>query len=458
VASCTYPDSTNDSERTQTWKYRSGSEGTFIMSLGRCFKSENAIDIDTRSVDEPNAHVTYDIHRDLLTLFIAPIDPDRVIWTGRGSTIDEAFDKYDVDDVQVSPDLVDVVKRWTDKTDAPVFILHPTQEAFPGQNKLPRVDFTKLQNAIDQCRVIKDPHEIALIRKANEISADAHRTVLSNIRALTNETQVEGIFKDVCLSRGAKHQSYAPIAGSGENAAILHYTKNDEPLEGRQLMVLDAGAEWCMYASDVTRSFPLHGDWSKEAQATYDLVQKMQDSCIEKIKPGTRFLDLHVLAHQIAVHGLLKLGILQNGSAEEILEAGSTLAFFPHGLGHHLGLEVHDVSDQPINSAWNGESAEREQLTAKLISGACRSPVNKESGGLEEDMVLTVEPGIYFSRFAIKKFLESPVHSKYINKDVVERYYPVGGVRIEDDILVNALHFHGRLTHPLTIKGDREWI
>jgi len=201
-----------------------------------------------------------------------------------------------------------------------------------------------LQPAIDACRLIKDDHELKLIRTANDISTKAHVAVLRNLRNFSSEAQVEGLFLDVCVANGAKHQSYGIIAGSGENAAILHYVKNDEDFGDRQMMCLDAGAEWHCYSSDVTRSFPLQGEWpSKEAKSIYDLVQKMQTAAFEVIGPGKRFIAAHILAHQIAVEGLLELGILHNGTAKEILEAGTSLAFYPHGLGHHLGLEVHDI-------------------------------------------------------------------------------------------------------------------
>ena len=180
------------------------------------------------------------------------------------------------------------------------------------------MDSGKLQHAVSLCRVIKDPHEIKLIRKANQISADAHRAVLAGLRSMSNEAQVEAVFLDTCVAQDAKNQAYGVIAGSGANASTLHYMKNDEPLEGRQTMVLDAGCEWELYASDVTRTFPLSGTWSKEAKEIYNIVQQMQEACIEKIKPGVRFLDLHLLAHRIAVEGLIKLGILRNGSVDEI--------------------------------------------------------------------------------------------------------------------------------------------
>lgn len=227
----------------------------------------------------------------------------------------------------------------------------------PGQDKLPRVDSAQLQIAMDAARMIKDSHEIKLIRKANEVTAKAHREVLSNILKFKNEAQVEAIFLDACVAEDAKHQAYEVIAASGENSSTLHYIKNDEPLEGRQLMCLDAGCEWECYASDVTRTFPISGTWpSKEAKEIYDLVQNMQTACISRLAPGVRFLDLHVLAHQIAIQGLMGLGILHNGDPEEVYRAGTSRAFFPHGLGHHLGLEVHDVGQKSLMAVTSDES------------------------------------------------------------------------------------------------------
>lgn len=141
--------------------------------------------------------------------------------------------------------------------------------------------------------MIKDHHEIACIRRANKISASAHRAVLRNITRFKNEAQIQGIFVDVCITKGAK-QSYSVIAGSGENAGTLHYIKNNEPLKDRQLVCLDAGAEFEAYASDVTRTFPTSGSWpSNEARNIYSLVQLMQETCIKQLRPGVKMIDLH---------------------------------------------------------------------------------------------------------------------------------------------------------------------
>jgi Xaa-Pro dipeptidase len=261
-----------------------------------------------------------------------------------------------VDSVKYVEKLKTDVTKWWNRGQGRLYLLHPDQTvaSYPDAG---RIDATSLQFATDLCRVIKDDHEISLIRRANKVSADAHRAVLTSIRSFENESQVAAIFLDTSISEGAKYQAYNIIAGSGVNAAVLHYVKNDEPLEGRQLLLLDAGAEWQCYASDVTRTFPISGQFSPEAKAIYDLVDEMQTQCIQRFRPGTLFRDLYILAHFIAVTGLMKLGILHNGTREEILKAGTSVAFFPHGLGHHVGLEVHDVNDVPLTINGGDQSA-----------------------------------------------------------------------------------------------------
>lgn len=305
--------------------------------------------------NEAGCHLTYDIKRDLLTLFIPRVDPDRVFWNGRGSTPAEALDKYDIDQVLFADQLESWIHEWFShyRYDGSqrLYVLH--REQIPHSPSPWPVNVTSLRPAMDQCRMIKDDHEIKLIRKANDISSEAHKQILANITKFTNEAQVEGRFLDVCISNQAKQQAYDPIAASGPNAGTLHYDANNEDFDDRQLICLDAGCEFELYASDITRTFPLSGSWpSKEAENIYKLVERMQETCIQRLAPGVRYLDLHILAHQIAIDGLLKLGILHNGTREEIFKAGTSRAFFPHGLGHHVGLEVHDVGQRELMSLY----------------------------------------------------------------------------------------------------------
>lgn len=228
--------------------------------------------------------------------------------------------------------------------------------------------------------------------------------------------------------------AYPTIAGSGKNAGILHYIANNEPLQGRQLVCLDAGSEYQNYSSDVTRTFPISGFLGTEAAAIYDIVQSMQESCIALLKPGVQMIDLHRLAHRIAIAGLLQLKIFHQGSAEEIEAAGTSRAFFPHGLGHHLGLEVHDVLGIPL---------------LRYSADEINMLEEKSQPMLEEGMVITIEPGIYFMRYELERvYFHAPKHAKYINREVLESYWNVGGVRIEDDILITRNGYENLTTAP----------
>lgn len=195
--------------------------------------------------------------------------------------------------------------------------------------------------------------------------------------------------------------------GAGEHAATLHYVRNNGSLAGKQLVLMDAGCEWKDYACDVTRTFPLAGDWpTEESRAIYELVELMQKHCIAAVKPGVLFRSLQVLAHQIMVGGLLSLGILQGGSRDEIIRAGTSAAFLPHGLGHHLGLEVHDVEDETRPMLELGDfdlpyvdhacsildfASQYKQL---FDDSMCHAPALVTSGGLRPGMVVTIEPGM----------------------------------------------------------------
>ncbi|EQL02637.1 Peptidase M24, structural domain protein [Ophiocordyceps sinensis CO18] len=195
---------------------------------------------------------------------------------------------------------------------------------------------------MDRARVVKTDYEVAMIRRANDVSSAAHRSVAGRLLRLTNERDVEALFQAACHMRGTRSQAYGAIAGAGANAATLHYVDNDAPLVGSQLVLVDAGCEWDCYASDVTRTMPLSGSFSPRAAAVHAIVQRMQEECIARVRPGAVYYHLHLHAAAVALTGLLQLGILR-GHRDDIARAGTVAAFFPHGLGHHVGLEVHDV-------------------------------------------------------------------------------------------------------------------
>jgi Xaa-Pro dipeptidase len=205
----------------------------------------------------------------------------------------------DVTYVAETPYLKQYLKSYIKNTSsrAKFYLLHKSQEPQLRQHLLnddgsdimaltSQFDFTKLQPAMDAARVVKSEHEMKLIRKACMVTREAHVNVLRSLKDLENEAEIEAVFAGTCIAEQAKHQAYGIIAGSGENASTLHYGANNESLEGRQLVCLDAGVEWKEYASDVTRTFPISGKWTPEAKSIYDIVAKMQEECIEMVKPG----------------------------------------------------------------------------------------------------------------------------------------------------------------------------
>jgi Xaa-Pro dipeptidase len=221
---------------------------------------------------------------------------------------------------------------------------------------------------------------------------------------------------------------------------------------------LDAGCEYKNYASDITRTFPISGTWSAEGKRIYDLVASMQEQCIEMVKPGIPYKDLQDRAMRVGVEGLLELGVLKDGTADEIIEAGTGRAFFPHGLGHHIGLECHDVDGQVrllqvgIKSKHQLRSPKR--FTFGMFTSFTRYTditLSQDTRALESGMVITIEPGIYFLRYAMDLYKKMPEHNKYIDFDAVETYYKVGGVRIEDDLLVTDDGYENLTTAP---KGE----
>ncbi|KAH8161808.1 hypothetical protein CIB48_g6458 [Xylaria polymorpha] len=341
----------------------------------------------------------YDIETAQSTLFIPPVDPESVIWTGLPLSAEEALAKYDVDVVLPTTELNPILARLgSANSKATVFAIADRVSVGVTFLEFGNKDFAVLAEAIDECRVVKDDYEIALIKKANDISSAAHKAVLENVRNARNEHELEGVFIGNCMRQGAKKQAYPSIVAN--------------------LLLLDAGSEWQTYASDITRTFPISGRFTEQSRAIYEIVLQMQNDCTAMLKEGVRWDDVHVQAHVIAIDGLLSLGILK-GNRKEILEARTSTAFLPHGLGHYLGMDTHDTGGHPNYS-------DPDPMFRYL-----RVRRNLPAGS-----VITVEPGIYFCEFIIRPFLKDPKHSKYIDENVLNNYWDVGGVRIEDNILI----------------------
>jgi len=211
--------------------------------------------------------------------------------------------------------------------------------------------------------------------------------------------------------------------GTGLNSAILHYNENTALIKDGDFIVVDAGCEYLGYASDITRSYPANGKFSDEQKVVYSIVLNAQKQLVAEVKPGLEFRELALHAKKYLIEGLIKAEFLQNCSCAEASAADMLGLFMPHGLGHLLGLDVHDVSIYP------------------------ETP-------LQPGMVITIEPGIYFNNFLIDKYLKDETKRKFLNVPLLEKFRNFGGVRIEDDVLVTQDGSHC-LTH-LAVKEIKE--
>lgn len=326
---------------------------------------------------------------------------------------EQAKAKYDIDDCKTTKDINPHLASTSESAQSTIYAI-PEQISdditfLSFKNK----ELTQLKPAIEYCRVTKSDYEIALIRKANAISTVAHVNVMKAAAKAKNECELEAVFLKSCVERNAKNMAYHSIVAAGENGATLHYVYNAAEIKDQNLLLLDAGCEVDCYASDITRTFPIKGTFTDESLAIYKIVLDMQKQCIGALKEGVLWDSVHELAHKIAIKGLLDLGILK-GDAEQIFKARTSVAFFPHGLGHYLGMDTHDTGG-------NANYADKDSMFRYL----------RVRGTLPARSVITVEPGIYFCRFIIEPYLKNDEQKQYIDEKVLERYWSVGGVRIE---------------------------
>ncbi|KAF5096483.1 hypothetical protein D0Z03_001605 [Geotrichum reessii] len=381
------------------------------------FRQDRYFNYLTGAHDLSAAAVTYDVKNDNLTLWLPEFDEEDVMWSGLPLNVEQAKKKYDVDDVK-HINQKDANVDFSGRLIGIEKIKH-SAEYFTSLGKGFTVE-KKLQDALDLARSVKDDYEIALMKRASEITDNSHLAVMSALPIEQNEGHIHAEFVYHSMRQGSKFQAYDPICCSGTDCGTLHYVKNDQDLgDNKQLVLIDAGAEWQCYAADVTRVFPINGEWSPEARQIYTAVLEMQTQTMNKVKPGQSWDDLHLLSHRILVQKFLEFGIFQNGTIDEILEARTSVAFLPHGLGHMLGMDTHDVAGFP-------DYEDPDPMFRYL-----RLRRNLKAGN-----VVTVEPGIYFNKFLLEPYLNDKNHLKYINKEVLDKYMSVGGVRIEDDVLV----------------------
>ncbi|MGI8898468.1 MAG: Xaa-Pro aminopeptidase [Pyrinomonadaceae bacterium] len=385
--------SAREATRSNDTQYRFRQDSDFLYLTG--FEEPEAI-----AVIAPAREQKY-------TLFVRPRDPEREIWDGRRAGVEGAKSEYAADEalpvvefdeklqdildgaeklyyrLGVNPDLDDTIIRQIARMRAlnrkPI---HPPQTI---------VDPATI---VHEMRVLKSPKEIELMQKAADIAAEAHVEAMKAARPGMKEYEIEALIEQIFRRLGAAAPAYTSIIGAGSNATILHYINNDGELKDGDLLLIDAGAEYKGYASDITRTFPINGRYTKAQREIYDLVLEAQMACVEMVRPGTTHDQLKSHSIEVLTKGLVRLGLLK-GDPAELIKEKKYEQFYMHGLGHMLGIDVHDVG---------------------------RYYYAKESRALEPGVVMTVEPGLYINPNT---------------KDIPEQYLGIG-VRIEDDVLCTS--------------------
>ncbi len=335
-------------------------------------------------------------------VFVQPKDKLKEIWDGNRAgpigavdefLFDKAYDNTQIDTMM--PDILSgssqVLYAIGKKSGFDQKVIDWSTNVSSKDRHSKSINIIDASSLIGNARLIKDEHEINLIRKACNISAEAHIEAMKNVKDVSSEQDIEGLYINEFSKRGGRFQAYTPIVAGGENACTLHYVENNQKLKKSDLLLVDAGCEYEMYASDITRTFPINGKFSEEQLKIYEIVLEAMNAAIDNVKPGNDIMKPQEISEKVITKGLVGLGLL-DGDPDELHKKGAFKDFYMHKIGHWLGLDVHDAGDY-----MEGENYMK----------------------FKPGMITTIEPGIYISS----------------SMDVDEKWKGIG-IRIEDDILV----------------------
>ena len=384
---------------------------------------------------EPNAWLVLDA-TGRSTLFCQPKDLEREIWDGYRLGPTAAVSELGMDAAHSVADLDKCMPKLLENQHT-VWFPFATHKGLETRvdgwlnGVRARVRFGALCPAhqrdvcsvLDEMRLIKDAHEQDVMRRAAQISAQAHvRAMQTSARMLRAGQDVREYHLDAELlhefrQHGSQYPAYTSIVAAGANACVLHYRADAAPVRAGELVLIDAGCELDGYASDITRTFPANGQFTSAQRDLYNLVLASQDAAVAATKAGARFNDPHDATVQVLAQGLLDLGLLspnEHGNAQDVIEKRAYFRFYMHRTSHWLGMDVHDCGSYVEPSELGQVSERKDPLSGETI-------VNRPSCILQPGMVLTIEPGLYVR----------PAD------DVPEAFWNTG-IRIEDDAIVTA--------------------
>ncbi|XP_028790599.1 xaa-Pro dipeptidase-like [Neltuma alba] len=387
-------------------------------------------------VKEPGFYGAIDISTGKSILFAPRLPQEYAVWLGKIKPLSYFKENYMVSMVYFVDEIARVLQDHYQGSGKPLlFLLHGLNTdsnnfskpaEFEGLDEFER-DLETLHPILTECRVIKSELEIALIQYANDISSEAHVEVMRNTKVDMKEYQLESMFlHHTYMYGGCRHCSYTCICATGDNSAVLHYghaaAPNDRTLKDGDMALLDMGAEYHFYGSDITCSFPVNGKFTSDQSLIYNAVLDAHNAVISAMKPGVSWVDMHKLAEKVILESLKRGGIVI-GNVDDMMTKRLGAVFMPHGLGHFLGIDTHDPGGYLKGLQRPKEPGLKSLRTVRH---------------LQERMVITVEPGCYFIDALLLPAMSSSETSKFFNQQAIDRFKGFGGVRIESDVLVTA--------------------
>jgi Xaa-Pro dipeptidase len=377
-------------------------------------------------------------------LFVPRLPEHYAVWMGEIKSLAWFAAHYGVDECHYADEIGAVLGKLTRS----LYVLRGVNSdsgathagcEFDGIEKF-NVDHAALFAPLVECRVVKSAHEIALMRHVVRVSSDAHVAVMRRVRPGLAEFQVEALFRYFCYDQaGFRHAAYTCICASANNSATLHYghagAPNDRTLAATDMLLFDMGGEYAAYGADITRSYPVSGTFDARQRLVYSTVLAAQDAVLAALKPGVSYVDMHLLAERTMLGELARHGLLR-GDVEAMMACRLGAVFMPHGLGHLLGLDTHDVGGYQHGAPRRIEPGLKSlRLSRTMLPG----------------MILTVEPGCYFIDRLLDLALADDTQKHFVVADRINEFRGFGGVRIEDDVLITETGVENLTTAPRTI-------
>ena len=406
-------------------------------------------------LDEPGLAGVIDVDSNDEILFGNNRDVDDVIWMGPDLTITEKANAVGVPSAMPYNELSSYLSQAVE-SGRKVHFLPPYRaetkielERLLGirADKVVKFVSQSLSKAVVAQRSIKHEEEIEEIEKALEISYEMYSVAMKKIQPGLLERQLYGELEGITLAMGNGISFPVILSIHGET---LHNHHHENVMGEGDIVVLDSGAESEMhYASDITRTIPVSGKFTEKQKEIYNIVLKAQTESIEMMKPGVQYREIHLHAAKVIAEGFKDIGLMK-GDIEDAVLSGAHALFFPHGLGHMMGLDVHDMEGLGENLVGYNSEVERSKQFGLAYLRFAKT--------LKPGHVITVEPGIYFIPQLIEKWKNENMLTDFINYDKVEEYREFGGIRIEDDVLVTPEGHRvlGKRPIPKTIEDVEE--